>query len=1114
MRPEKHRQHARSAAIARGRMFLKARMGWLPGFPIRQGAGTVEWMSVPRHGERTPTRIQLARDYLQRATYTWNKLVHRFPRVLPHLVDDRDAWTKGVPQVLDRLKGAIHRGEPVPGSLLEVEGVFSRSAVETAAALARRHPAWQPLLDALSWSTFLSPKELPRILAWLDENARAVTVLLEARSGTEGIVTVLTLWELARRDGSRRVEPLLTFMGDPRSYVLTTREAATYVGYWVAALRRNYLGTGRERRRAEPRMGTELRSFVFELLSRRRSQRRRALDLFALLLPGDLLLQWERWWAEVDPLLKRARRLVASHLNEPEREEDEHLALRLEALLKQVPPHVHLKRLLNNVREAAALDGAHLHRQICLTLKHLPRGRDRALVRAAFLSHWLVIERRYPKKVGPFLRVFRAFLAKHRHLPGLLTPWTDVVLSWNRQEPRSCWGLTEVLLDDLKDRRRWSMALDTIAACCEAGDDTLTFTDGERIAMLVKITGDIEEAKTCFYSLIDADLRSDHIDINLLRCARVLDAGRGRFGTLAAALHQVAGEDDHFAETVTTLAKHLHRAGWESLTADLILDGVLNEVHAVGLRFTVLSAVHGKIELPGLPLDPEAPGWSGRYPEVLRPTLALLASVAPNAEAIATRVLARAFPDPEAMRQELAVLEKLLAEQPDNANLARRRHNLHARLSSPRPVSPKRQAKLCEKLERATRRAVFQAWTEHLDHKLHVWLRLLLDGDEVPAWMYEPRQLRVLASLFQLSRPSRDLGIRLLRRRCGPPPWNLYEDPANQAFLARLRDRGVNTDPWMHPPEPRVWTGQNERQVRLVFEEDPLEIFQMGEHFKTCLSPGSVNFFSVFANAADVNKRVVYARDEQGRVVGRCLLALSESGGVLTFEPYCHDRSLGFDKMMGQLAEDLAARMETVVISQGKVSCLVASEWYDDGSRDLCNRFAFLQPDSPFRTSLATRSSTDFVSVLEALFDPLPLNALTLTLVLELPELRKRPDLILPLLPSIEACKDLADGTWLRAAHLAHHAGTSGFARRVLRRRAVPHMLALHRRHRWLDPTTMALLVELEPSSALQVLRRTRARGVRTDEDEIARERREYLACAHEALGRPIRAQRLRERRK
>ena len=96
----------------------------------------------------------------------------------------------------------------------------------------------------------------------------------------------------------------------------------------------------------------------------------------------------------------------------------------------------------------------------------------------------------------------------------------------------------------------------------------------------------------------------------------------------------------------------------------------------------------------------------------------------------------------------------------------------------------------------------------------------------------------------------------------------------------------------MHVRAIWAWTGSNGRNVVLAFEHDPLEIFQMGWHFSTCLSPGVFNFFSVFSNAADINKQVVYARDEQGRVVGRCLLALTEDGNLLTFEPYWRHRKV------------------------------------------------------------------------------------------------------------------------------------------------------------------------------------------------------------------------------
>ena len=284
----------------------------------------------------------------------------------------------------------------------------------------------------------------------------------------------------------------------------------------------------------------------------------------------------------------------------------------------------------------------------------------------------------------------------------------------------------------------------------------------------------------------------------------------------------------------------------------------------------------------------------------------------------------------------------------------------------------------------------------------------------------------------------------------------------------------------------------------------------MGSHFDTCLSPGNVNFFSVFANCADINKHVVYGRDRKGRVLGRCLIALTEEGGLITFTPYCHDPKLGFAEMMAKLVNQLASDMKTVVVPRGNIPHLVASDWYDDGPRDFCNRFEFLKPKSSLQQSLKTMKLDEVVPGLTAAFAPIALNALSLPLIVEMEVFDERPELVLPLLPYVEACKELAERAWLRTAALAHRAGEFGFAYRVLRRQAVPYLLRQYRRLGRCDREVLQILVEHDPSAALQVLRRTRARGVRDDSRERDSSRVRLLALAHEKLNRPHRAHALR----
>ena len=517
---------------------------------------------------------------------------------------------------------------------------------------------------------------------------------------------------------------------------------------------------------------------------------------------------------------------------------------------------------------------------------------------------------------------------------------------------------------------------------------------------------------------------------------------------------------------------------------------------------------------------PPPPVWVQHYPEALQPALTELAGVADDAERIAGGVLGKDCPHPDDLRQEIAAIERKLAACQDQSELSRdqrelsmaflqqKLNNLRLRLRSPRLVSPVRLDRLRAKLEARTRRCLIESWQRRLNAELTAAFSRLLEADEVPAWMFEPPQLRVLESMTRLPGAFRSLGWRLFGARASSGPWNLVDDPANRAYLERVRECGVDVEPWLDP-RPRSCVGENGRKVELAVERDPLEVFQMGHHFRTCLSPRRFSFFSVFSVAADINKHVVYARDASRAVVGRCLLALDGQGRILTFHPYCHDAELGFDKMVGALVRELADQMKTSVVKRGTVACLVASRWYDDGPVDVCGRFAFLEEGSEFRESLSNLAGSDeLAACLEKQFAPMPLNGHALSLVLELPEFDAHPDLIRSLLPRLDACEDLDDRTWMRAVRVAASAGESDFVGRALRRRGVRYGLRTRYRAE-LDGELMSMLVEHDPGAAIRLVRATRERGVRSDEDD-EEQRRSYLASAFERLGRPIRARRVR----
>lgn len=126
-------------------------------------------------------------------------------------------------------------------------------------------------------------------------------------------------------------------------------------------------------------------------------------------------------------------------------------------------------------------------------------------------------------------------------------------------------------------------------------------------------------------------------------------------------------------------------------------------------------------------------------------------------------------------------------------------------------------------------------------------------------------------------------------------------------------------------------------------------------------------------NAAEINKRVIYGRTADGQVVGRCLVGLTDGGGLVTFQPYCHGRH-DFAAMVGAFVTELAGRMNTVMVPTGHITALAGCGWYDDGPRDLTGAFGFLADGAPFRAALAALPVEDLLAELARRFAPLPVG--------------------------------------------------------------------------------------------------------------------------------------------
>lgn len=183
---------------------------------------------------------------------------------------------------------------------------------------------------------------------------------------------------------------------------------------------------------------------------------------------------------------------------------------------------------------------------------------------------------------------------------------------------------------------------------------------------------------------------------------------------------------------------------------------------------------------------------------------------------------------------------------------------------------------------------------------------------------------------------NRRLLRRLLRAHLsGERDWR-EQHPANRAFLEGARARGANTVVWLSEYSRRYrCESAPGKTVHLHLERDPLHILQMGNYFDTCLSFGGFNAFSTVANACDLNKRVIYARDGFGRIVGRKLIGINSEGELVGFHTYAALTDEAGSRAVRAVIRRYIARFAAdcgLMLSEiGTIPTLLAEAWYDDG---------------------------------------------------------------------------------------------------------------------------------------------------------------------------------------
>ncbi|MCA9256073.1 MAG: hypothetical protein KDA33_10570, partial [Phycisphaerales bacterium] len=905
----------------------------------------------------------------------------------------------GTRNLFEWLKGAIHDGAPTPASLLDKEHRFSRAAVAASKALIEAWPRLRRLVEALSWLYYLNPGDFAKAIHWARDHAAFLDRLLADTGATTRLSDALTLIELVRRDSEKSLRPLMTALADPRCFTCSTtrdRQLVEQLRSALASLKK--LGEAKSLPTPSAVRNVEtLLSLARWLFLQERGARRRAMAMFERVMAPIAFEAWEQYWMAAEALIERLRVMQRNSGRQISKREFGETRQAIDALESMRPGNLSIETVVENVQYASLGVRAPFHKVAIACLDSLPRDPARSALRSQFLQYWLQTEAENGVAITPYLREFRRYLRNADDADLWLTPWREVYEK-NGGEPRGRWTMPDMqIIEEKPAPRLWRRVFDAMGLIIRASGAWPSDRTVSGVVTLAEVSSSAEEARDRYLALCRLDPAPAYFDDIYCACAARLSDDADEFASVFALFN---AQQDHIPPTATEFIRFcdvVERAGWPRLVREAMIDGQQRRIDELRRLAGALASL-GRMVGPTIRPDRNVePNWAKRYPPALHAPLALLDALEGDAEGKARRLLDRVFPDQARIAREIAALEAPVSDATAPAALRVRLDRLRARERDGYVADRSQERKSLERIQRAIRDIVMDRWRRELRAGVAAALKAMWGEVGDVSAILSPRDLEGLVSALSLNE-NKALALELYRRRCGPAPWDMRDHPANQAFLRRMDGRNIDMAPWLETRSPWEWRADDRTRLTMNFEEDPLEIFQMGAMFGTCLTPGRFSYFSVFANAADVNKKTLYGRDDKGRIVARCLFAVSDHGGLLVFNPYCHITDIDFCGYVRRLANDLARRMNTVVVPRGQTSALVAEDWYDDGPRDVCDRFDCLKDGSTFRKRLLDVDPGGVRRLVEAAFAPLPINALTLTFLMELKEIGERPEIILPLI--------------------------------------------------------------------------------------------------------------------
>jgi|GEM_PF-1852557 len=1122
MQPDKKHRRSIKGKKGRARLFLKAHLGWLRGWPVQADDGSLRWMRliVNENDECVITETPVDAVLLRQAETTLSRLVKEHPEQIPAISNGAEDWPERTKAMIEALKRAWTGKITASAALGEIVSAWPRREQALMKRMAREHPSQFWIAELLAWRNNLTANRMTVLAPWLADNLKAVGAMVRHAGKDNGILLAILLtvpvntgetefsayWLDILSHAKSWHTPLLDPRSECREVIQQLKEAREY---WKG--RRRWPGWRPE---GHATTGAFLEQLIWRLPGRKKD--RDGITLLAGMVfnreaIGKADETGKSLWTNLNEALKW---LLGKDRKGLWPEEAAALDKCLESAkdLSSSLPVINFREDADWLLLMCDHTGSHDWRKLSAFLGSLPVEMNgtfprhlawKFLAKIMAMGNRLLLEAAFRFLEGAAIGEISGFLEAMQ-----LEKWESN--SW-LEKMAETGGLSAGQRIRAEDFRRWFEAVRRFASRAPG-----VLSSSEACINIGHLSFHIRESD----QLLDAAVSLNrHRWFSDTQPAGFFDLAF-RFGSLEAdpvsMLEAIASyhearrniETVHdFVSQFNQLIDILNASGRiKDITPLLQGKPDIARLRSLALKSSAFLAITG----PGAVIHRQAfPDfdWPERYPREFLPLLERIATLSANARSLVGNILDTDFPDRTLIADEVANLAARIGTTREAPGMAERLANLEAVLArGPKKPSARRLKNLGDKLEACVGRNAPATLESDLSTAV---LKAVGFNDREALPRFQDIAIDILMAILGVKDPGqRELGIALWKEGLKAGPWvSMQDHPANKAFVKRMKDIGVRMDPWLAPPPPSDMPTANGKIFRLGITLDPFDILMMGEHFQSCLSLHGGNFYSTITNAVDINKRVIYARDPAGKVAGRCLLALTDQGRIQTFHPYCHDGKAEFDKLANAFASDLAARMGTTTSQKGDVSTLVAARWYDDGPKDLSHRFDFTHEGSVFRTVVPTVSPEGFARLLAETVHPLGIDHEVIMRTYVIDEVQARPELVEQLASMLDSCRDVPLDTWTLFAAKAIAGGLRDTALAIVDKHFPKGMEGWLR---WFKPrfyeadalAIIGLIGEGKPSMALRLIRATRESSITDDDKEYNDQRRRVLAAIHRRLGR------------